>query len=156
LAALRPAETPPRRGFFLLRIAAAALTIAALAGAYRIYQAQPRGTVYETSVGEHESVALGDGSRVELNTDTSVRVAYTQNERTIWLEKGEAYFDVVHDAARPLVVFVGDRRVTDLGTRFLIHQDAARLEVAVVEGRVSFGAASEQPSARALLLSQGD
>lgn len=156
LVALRPPRTPERRSPFLVRIAAAGIAAIAIAVGYWIYQSQPRGIAYATSVGGHEAVMLGDGSRIELNTDTAMRVSYTSNERIIWLEKGEAYFEVVHDSDRPLVVFVGDRRVTDLGTKFIVRQDSARLEVAVVEGRVSFDEAAEQQGAHTLLLSQGD
>ena len=156
LVALRPPKTPERRSPILIRIAAAGIAAIAIASGYWIYQSQPRGIAYATSVGGHEAIVLADGSRIELNTDTAMRVSYTSSERTIWLEKGEAYFEVVHDTIRPLVVLVGDRRVTDLGTKFIVRQDSARLEVAVVEGRVSFDEATHQQGTHALLLSQGD
>jgi transmembrane sensor len=62
----------------------------------------------------------------------------TTDQRVIWLEKGEAYFQVKHDALHPLIVMVDNHRVTDLGTKFLVRHDTARLEVAVLEGRVWF------------------
>ena len=55
--------------------------------------------------------------------------------RAAKLEKGEAYFEIKHDAAHPFAVTVGSNRVTDLGTKFLIRSDANRVEVSLLEGR---------------------
>ena len=109
---------------------------------------------YATTVGGRETLALADGSRIELNTDTVVRLAATAKRRELYLDKGEAYFEIEHDAHRPFVVHVGDHVVTDLGTKFLIRRDEGRLEVAVVEGRVQLDAANG--SAKSRLLTQGD
>jgi transmembrane sensor len=87
-------------------------------------------------VGGHEIIRLGDGSTVELNTDTSLRVAVNSDRRIVWLDKGEAYFQIRHDPVRPFIVMAGNRRVTDLGTKFVVRREPNRLQVAVVEGRV--------------------
>ena len=52
------------------------------------------------------------------------------------LEHGEAYFDVVHDAQRPFVVIAGNRRITDIGTKFSVRRDGDDVKVIVTEGRV--------------------
>lgn len=138
----------------LLRAAAACLVIAAVGGAV-VYTRQPAGErSYETTVGGHETLTLGDGTKVELNTDTKVRVA--RDRRKIWLDRGEAYFDVVHDTARPFVVMVGDHRVTDLGTKFLVRQNANRLEVSLFEGRAKLDTTGEWMSPRSAMLVPGD
>jgi transmembrane sensor len=153
LTALRPSR-PPRRWLPVLpRVAVAVLMIAALVGAYSLYTPKPKGTPYATSVGGHETIVLADGSRIDLNTDTAIRVSETSGERRIDLEKGEAYFQVVHDASRPLVVISGDGRVTDLGTKFSVRREPDRLVVAVVEGRVNYGAPRV---AQPVLLTAGD
>jgi transmembrane sensor len=54
------------------------------------------------------------------------------------LEKGEAYFEIVHNAAHPLVVLAGRQRITDLGTKFLIRTNSDQIRVALVEGRAQF------------------
>src|SRR5690606_85904 len=91
---------------------------------------------YETQVGGRESVPLPDGSRVELNTDSKLRAAMTGEKREVWLERGEAYFEVKHDRMRPFVVWAGDRRITVLGTKFSVRRAGARVRVAVAVGRV--------------------
>jgi transmembrane sensor len=65
-------------------------------------------------------------------------VTFATRQRDVYLE-GEAYFSVVHDAARPFVVHTAGGAVRDLGTRFGIHAygDATRERVAVVEGVVA-------------------
>ncbi len=85
---------------------------------------------------------MPDGSRIELNTDTVLRTELSSNRRFVALEKGEAYFDIVHDAQRPLIVQVGMQRIVDLGTQFSVHRDRSRLEIKLVEGRAQFETAN--------------
>jgi transmembrane sensor len=94
--------------------------------------------VYTTGIGGHEVVPLPDGSRIELNTDTRVRTDFTPQARSVWLERGEAYFEVAHEPSRPFIVYAGGRRVTVLGTKFSVRVDsnANRVRLAVTEGRV--------------------
>ena len=92
----------------------------------RIICLQPHDRTYATPVGGHEVVSFADGSQIELNTDTVLRARMTTDQRIVWLDKGEAYFQVKHDAAHPFVVMVGDHRVTDLGTKFLVRRDAGQ------------------------------
>lgn len=92
---------------------------------------------YSTPVGGHEILTLADGSRVELNTDTVVRVANTTGrERAVELVQGEAFFEVKHDATHPFVVTAGGERLVDLGTEFVIRKDADRTRVGLVAGSV--------------------
>lgn len=94
------------------------------------------GVQYSTAVGARESVALADGSHLLLNTDTRLRTAVGETERTVWLERGEAFFEVAHDSSRPFVVLAGDRRITVLGTRFSVRRRGNEVDVVVEEGRV--------------------
>ena len=91
---------------------------------------------YVTVVGGRETVPLNDGTRVELNTDTRLRTQVTAGARAVWLDRGEAYFEVKHDSAHPFVVYAGDRKVTVLGTKFSVRRYGDDVRVAVVEGRV--------------------
>jgi transmembrane sensor len=141
---------------FLVPVAAALILVAALGGSYVMYAGRPQTAAFATKLGGHETVTLSDGTRVELNTNTVIRVRYTANAREFWLDKGEAYFQVKHDPAHPLTVYAGDRRITDIGTKFDVQREAGRLEVAVLEGRVGFDAAAAPKSASPLLLTQGD
>lgn len=92
--------------------------------------------VFETAIGGHESVALQDGSRVELNTNTRLTARISEETRTVELERGEAYFEIAHDETRPFIVEAGDRRVTVLGTKFTVRREAGEVEVIVTEGKV--------------------
>ncbi len=112
--------------------------------------------VYTTPIGGHEIITLRDGSSIELNTDTSLRVALDGNTRAVTLDKGEAYFQVVHDASHPFVVNVAGHRVTDLGTKFLMRKDVRRVEVALYEGRASFELTLVGSNSRKAILAPGD
>mgnify|MGYP001552505336 FL=1 len=130
----RQARTAVSRPVF--KFAAAILLVAVCGGAAALYVTAPDFKTYSTTVGGREILTLGDGTKIELNTDSAVRVAQTAHSREVWLDKGEAYFDVTHDATRPFSVTVGNRRVTDLGTKFVIRRDIDRMKVAVLDGRV--------------------
>jgi transmembrane sensor len=156
LAALRPTPAPRRRGLIFFRAAAAVIAVSAIAASAWFLAPRDTGVVYATSVGGRETVMLTDGSRIELNTDSAIRLADSTHARNIWLEKGEAYLQVTHDASRPLTVFIGNRRVTDLGTKFVVKRGADRLEVAVLEGRVSLDAHVAGSDAQPTMLRQGE
>jgi len=156
LAALRGSDFGLRRTRALGRMAAAlagvALALGAGFGAMKL--AQP-GRIYSTDVGGHATVPLKDGTRVELNTDTKLRTSISDDHRTAWLDHGEAYFEVAHDASRPFVVYAGSRRVTVLGTKFLVRREGEGVEVAVVEGRVRVDPV-RQERAKSAVLTRGD
>jgi transmembrane sensor len=158
LEALRSAEIapPPRRGSAALKIAAAIACVAVIGAAAAQYLLMPHDRIFTTPLGGREVISFADGTKIELNTDTVLRARMTTGQRTIWLEKGEVYFQVKHDGAHPFVVFVGDHRITDLGTKFLVRRDPGRLEVALMEGRVRFGAVDALPKSKSALLMPGD
>jgi transmembrane sensor len=150
-------KKPPLWGLsFLVPIAATVVLVAALAAGYWMYATQPQTAAFATKLGGHETVTLSDGTRVELNTNTAIRVKYSANAREFWLDRGEAYFQVRHDPAHPLTVYAGDRRITDIGTEFDIHREPGQLDVTVLAGRVGFDAAAAPKSASPLLLTKGD
>lgn len=116
---------------------AASLCLAVLGGLLLVQQGiGPFDQRYRTDVGGHQTVPLKDGSRVELNTDTRLRAAVTEQAREVWLEQGEAYFDIAKDPHKPFIVHAGERRIVVLGTRFSVRRDGPRVEVAVAEGKV--------------------
>jgi transmembrane sensor len=130
-----PAHRSARRP--LAWFAAAAMVLLSVALLYTYGDLFTR-DLYATAIGGHEIVPLPDGSRIELNTDTRVRTSFSEETRSVWLERGEAYFDVARDPSRPFVVYAGNRRVTVLGTKFSVRLDpnANRVQLAVAEGRV--------------------
>ena len=91
---------------------------------------------YASRRGERRDVRLPDGSTAVLNTATALSLSYTDRERRLTLNSGEAAFDVVGDAARPFVVEVADGEVRALGTVFAVRRDGAAARVVVSEGAV--------------------
>jgi len=136
------------RGKAALKIAAV-VSITAFAGLGTAYLFTRDGSkLYSTPVGGHEILSLRDGSTIELNTDTSVRLDASQRSAT--LEHGEAYFQIQHDAEHPFVLKVAGHVVTDLGTKFLVRSAGQRVEVSLIEGMARIEA-KEKPSQEALL-----
>ncbi len=98
----------------------------------------PSRRVYETAVGEQRTEALPDGSIMQLNTATRVEVAFEGAERGVTIARGEAHFEVQHDADRPFVVSAAGRRIRAVGTAFNVRLErSGRMEVTVTEGRIA-------------------
>ncbi len=162
LAALRPntGEAPlpeaRRRPILpmLMGVAAVFAVVAMLGMGAAHLLSRPGEKTYATPVGGREIIKFADGTRIELNTNTVLRTRMTTAERTVWLDRGEAYFEVKHDAAHPFRVITGNNSVTDLGTKFVIRSDSGRLRVALLDGRVRFGAVNG--TSQSVLLAPGD
>lgn len=92
---------------------------------------------YSTGIGEQRSLALADGSVVELNARSRVRIRYGEQQRNIDLLEGQALFEVAHDKDRPFVVHSGDARIRAIGTQFDVYRKRTGTTVTVVEGRVT-------------------
>ena len=140
----------------VLRVAAAFAVVAILGVVAASLIPRPQDRMYSTQVGGRETVSFADGTKVELNTNTVLRARMTTDQRIVWLEKGEAYFQVKHDRAHPFIVFAGNRRVTDLGTRFVVRREDKKFQVAVVQGKVWFDDSDAQTASQSALLTSGD
>nr|MBP8827156.1 FecR domain-containing protein [Nitrospira sp.] len=88
---------------------------------------------YRTAVGEVRTVTLADGSIVQLNTDTALSVSITEHGRRLTLHRGEAFFTVAPDAARPFEVEAGRGAIRALGTAFNVRTGSDRTTVTVTE-----------------------
>jgi transmembrane sensor len=119
------------------RYVAFAASVALLAVAGLVIWAQSVRGIYSTGVGEQRSITLADGSTVELNARSRVRVQFTDEERRVSLLQGEALFQVGRDVARPFVVLSEGTRVRAVGTQFDVNQTRIGTTVTVVEGRVT-------------------
>ena len=98
---------------------------------------------------------MQDGSTITLNTESGIRVAMTQTERRVDLEKGEAFFEVAKDANRPFVVRAGDDRIMAVGTKFSVRREGDNVRVIVTEGKVRVEHAGAQRQAQATLVAAG-
>jgi transmembrane sensor len=123
----------PRRR---LPLAAAAVLIGLIAGLTFWTLHVPNTLSYATARGETRRVDLPDGSHLVLAGDSQIAVRLSTARRDIDLLKGEAYFQVAHDKARPFVVHAASLHVTAVGTAFNVRTGSDRISVAVEEGVV--------------------
>ena len=72
--------------------------------------------------GGEDSILLSDGTKVFLNAESEMNypVVFAGGERKVVL-KGEAFFEVAEDKARPFVVSTGDFDVRVTGTQFNVR-----------------------------------
>jgi len=149
-----PRHEPARRRFrpLLMKVAAGLAVVAMMGAGAAYWAARPVTKTYATAVGGRELVSFADGTKIELNTNTIVRARMTTAERTVWLDRGEAYFQVRHDAAHPFVVIANGHRITDLGTKFFVRSDSGGFKVGLVEGSVRLAGANAKRPATTLEL----
>src|SRR3990170_8862387 len=76
---------------------------------------------------------IHDGTRLLLNTDTSVKVRFDEERRRIDLRRGQALFEVSADQ-RPFYVKAGDHDLTVRRGRFDMRRETDRLSVLAIDG----------------------
>ena len=101
----------------------------------------PARTAIETRPGEARTVSIGTAT-IALNGGTRLMLDRHDPHRAT-LERGEALFEVHHDAAHPFTVRVGEGEVRDVGTRFDVTRDGDTVRVAVAEGTVLYNPGRE-------------
>ncbi|HEY0596194.1 FecR family protein [Sphingopyxis sp.] len=129
----RAPRRPSRRAWFGGAIAAAFVGAISLSGLGLL---DDPGRI-ETAAGEHRTVTLADGSKIEINGGSVVEID-EDRPRFARLESGEAMFHVVHRDGDPFVVEAGGSRIVDLGTAFNVVRRARQTSVAVSEGVVLY------------------
>jgi transmembrane sensor len=92
---------------------------------------------YQTVLGEQRRLQLADGSGVFLNTDTRLRVRFIASQRLVFLDRGQAFFEVTKDKSRPFRVFAGNSEVRALGTAFEVRRIGETIQVTLEEGQVA-------------------
>ncbi|WP_335944506.1 FecR family protein [Pseudomonas sp. G166] len=133
----RPAERPRRRPLLRYAVAAGLLAVAIGLGLFSgLSSSTDYSGEFATTLGERRHIALPDGSMIDLNSRSRVRVQFAHHQRRVELAEGEALFTVEHDAGRPFTVDAGNGQVTVTGTRFDVRRDADRTRVAVEQGSV--------------------
>jgi transmembrane sensor len=111
---------------------------------------------YISAKGQKSIVDLPDGSRVTLDSDSAVDVAFANGRRDLRLVRGRAFFDVAHDPDHPFAVEAGGRVVTALGTQFDVRLAPERMRVVLVEGSVSVESAKTAPPSPMIKLRPGE
>ena len=142
-----PARRPVRiRRWFGGAIAA---SIAVIAG-FAVIQQRPDPYVIETALGVPRSIALADGSRIDINGGSRLTLDH-KNLREAGLDHGEVAFTIGHDVARPFRVSVGDATLVDVGTVFNVVRLGGTTTVGVAEGAVVYN-----PGGEAVQLTAGE
>ena len=147
-----------------LRAAAAVLLVAGVSFFWRASRAtteSPAGTgstvsastAHQTRAGQVDTVRLADGSSVVLGPESRLVLQqdFARRSREIALD-GQAFFDVVHDDARPFVVRARGATLRDVGTTFSVRSDSiAGTRVVVTSGAVDVAATPATVSAPTVL-----
>ena len=92
---------------------------------------------YATAPGEQRSILLADGSRVTLDSASSMAVDLRKRHRIVRLLKGEALFQVTHDPGRPFDVYAAGAVVRAIGTEFNVDLLPSYADLTVLQGRVA-------------------
>ena len=129
------------------RWAAGLAALAVTASAWWAFGVRGADTI-TTGIGEQRTVRLSDGSLLQLNTNSRVRVAFTRQGRDVNLMYGEALFTAERDPGRPFRVHAGGTVVQAIGTRFNVYHRQDGTTVAVLEGLVQISPDARNESMR--------
>jgi len=127
----------------------AALAASLVGGAYLGRDVLLRDRVV-TGVGERRTLALPDGSSIELNTDTEVSWRFDRERRRLWLSRGEAALMVVHDSLRPFELFTSQGLARLAAGQFNARLRPAGLDLIVLAGQAAVRTASGAAQAQVI------
>ena len=100
---------------------------------------------YDTysTTSESKRITLSDRSIIHLSPNTVLKVASSfgkSTQREVYLDGGEAFFEVTKDPEHPFIVHAGQINTKVLGTKFAVTTSTKGLtEVSVSEGKVAVG-----------------
>lgn len=94
----------------------------------------------KTGIKQIKKLVLPDGTNLYVNANSTIRIRepLERHHREVFLDEGEAYFEVARDSLRPFIVRTSAVKVEVLGTAFNV-KSYSRLEdvtIAVQQGRV--------------------
>jgi len=153
----------PKWRFPMPALAAAALLAVGVAS-WMAYRNRPRESaalsaprMLATGVGARDSMTLADGTRIILGPLSSVAIEAGYNERSRNVQvRGDAWFNVVHNAAKPFTVHAANATIVDVGTKFTISSDSPDgVSVSVSEGSVALQQ-TNVPAGQGVILRAGD
>ncbi len=106
-------------------------------------------SIYSTRLGEQRSFTLEDGSVLYLNTQSSIKVIFSERQRSVKLTAGEAHFNVAYDKNRVFIVSTDNAVIKSVGTAFNVyHPRNGDTIVTVVEGKIKVAASLPRLDAR--------
>lgn len=154
-----PPKSVERRVFnwsVLMKGAAVLAVVGIVAMGATQFSSQPASQIYSTAVGGQKTIMLADGSRIDLNTDSLLVIDQGARQRSVTLEKGEAFFRIKHDVEHPFTVVAAGHRITDIGTAFTVRNTASRVVIALVEGSARVDSMSGPAGLQSKVLKPGD
>ena len=118
---------------------------------------------YATAKNQIRKIVLPDSSLVWLNSSSSLRIPsrFSSTGREVYLDEGEAFFKVKHDAFHPFRVNCGKATVQDIGTSFNVkaYDKLEKIVILVKTGKVNVsnesGVRNQLPLQQTLLPSEG-
>lgn len=131
----RQAARRPRTRWVAVAAGILIVSLATLAGAYWL-GSNTRVQTFATGHGEERSLQLPDNTLVQLDSDSAITIRFNEGQRLVVVDRGQAFFKVFKDPARPFGVQVGDSLIRDIGTAFNVYQRTDDTTVTVAEGRV--------------------
>jgi len=151
----RPPPGHPRRMGAGPRIFAVAATVLLIVASIVVLPLI-RGQVIETDRGERREVVLADGSLLQVDPETRLRVKYSDSVRRVFLERGRALFHVAKNPSRPFLVQADDTTVRAVGTAFGVEQLPRGVIVTVAEGKVAVFETSTAISSSGKVVQESD
>ena len=118
----------------------------------------PLAQSYHSPLGDRKKINLPDGSFVILNSNSSISIAFTDNEREVQL-KGDAFFRVAKDSSKPFTVYSEKIAATALGTEFYMHRSddgTGNVEVDLLEGKLQIVEVGKNPAVGKIILGPGE
>lgn len=94
------------------------------------------GADLQTAVAQRQRFDLPDGSRVLLNANSRVDLAFDSRQRILLLRQGALNIEVAHDPDRPLLVRTAFGEAQALGTRFSVALQEQSAQVWVQQSQV--------------------
>jgi len=142
VVSLTPSSTRIHRRSRPLQLAwglAAAVVLAVTIG---VFYANLQTQLIATDRAERREISLNDGSVVELDPQTKIRVKFEAHARYVTLLRGRALFRIAKDIQRPFFVKSADAMVQAIGTAFGVEQLSGGVLVTVSEGKVAIWSAA--------------
>lgn len=111
--------------------------------------------------GQQIQATLPDGSRVHLDTATTLHARFNPGRREVHLVHGQLFLSVQSDPSRPFLVHAGQARVSVVGTRFAVRftpdiAGRSSVEVVVEEGWVRVESTTLAEAIQPRLLGSGE
>ncbi len=93
----------------------------------------------EAGTGAVNNIVLADGSKIWLNSNSTIDIISAEDNKVCLELKGEALFDIIHDENRQFIVNVKNLTIEDLGTRFTVrnYPNDKEISATLLDGEIA-------------------